>query len=111
VIQAVALAEFDGHSVTNAYGHLPLADLDPARPDVREGSGNDYWDHADYIVDEANARGLYIGMLPTWGVIGTTKSKMAGRSSIKPMRPFTENGLAGVTGTRASSGSWAAIGH
>src|SRR5689334_758046 len=37
VIQAVALAEFDGHMVANAYGHLPLLDLDPARPAVKEG--------------------------------------------------------------------------
>src|SRR5690606_28057225 len=27
----------------------------------------DYWDHVDYIVDQANARGLYIAMLPSWG--------------------------------------------
>src|SRR4051794_20024745 len=32
VIQAVAIAEFDGHSEPNAYGHLPLLDVDPARP-------------------------------------------------------------------------------
>ena len=29
VIQAVAIAEFDGHAVPNPYGHLPLIDLDP----------------------------------------------------------------------------------
>src|SRR3954453_22576696 len=37
VIQAVAVAEFDGHSVPNAYGHLPFVDLDPARPAVKDG--------------------------------------------------------------------------
>ena len=67
VIQAVALAEFDGHTVTNAYGHVPLMDLDPARPAVKDGATNDYWDHVDYIVNEAEARGLYVGLLPTWG--------------------------------------------
>src|SRR5687767_3952446 len=36
VIQAVALAELDGHSDPNAYGHLPFRDLDPARPDVKD---------------------------------------------------------------------------
>lgn len=30
VIQAVALAEFDGLQTPNAYGELPLTDLDPA---------------------------------------------------------------------------------
>jgi hypothetical protein len=67
VIQAVAIAELDGHTVPNAYGHLPLTDLDPARPATRDGPGNDYWDHVDFIVDRANALGLTIGFLPTWG--------------------------------------------
>lgn len=67
VIQAVAIAELDGHTVPNAYGHLPLIDVDPAHPAVREGPDNDYWDHVDAIVDQANALGLSIGFLPTWG--------------------------------------------
>lgn len=67
VIQAVALAEINGHSDPNPYGHLPLIDQDPARPAVQDGPNNDYWDQVDYIVDKANALGLYIGFLPTWG--------------------------------------------
>ena len=67
VIQAVAIAELDGHIVPNAYGYLPLTDLDPARPAVAEGPANDYWDHVDYIVNKANQLGLFIGLLPTWG--------------------------------------------
>ncbi|MEA5127632.1 MAG: glycoside hydrolase family 140 protein [Proteiniphilum sp.] len=67
VIQAVALAELDGHTVPNPYGYLPLDDLDPAQPAVREGADNDYWDHVDYIIDKANELGMYIGFLPTWG--------------------------------------------
>jgi hypothetical protein len=67
VIQAVALAEVDGHTVTNAYGHLPLVDLDPARPAVKDGPANDYWDHVDYIANQAASLGLYLGFLPTWG--------------------------------------------
>ncbi len=67
VIQAVALAEVDGHRDPNPYGHVPLIDLDPARPAVNDGPNNDYWDHVDYIVDKANSLRLYIGFLPTWG--------------------------------------------
>src|SRR6516225_2501952 len=67
VIQAVAIAEFDGHTVPNAYGHLPLTNLDPARQAVKDGPQDDYWDHADYVIDRANANGLYVGFLPTWG--------------------------------------------
>ena len=61
VIQAVAIAEFDGLTEPNAYGHLPLSDLDPARPDAA------YWEHVDYVVRRANEMGLIIGFLPTWG--------------------------------------------
>lgn len=67
VIQAVAIAELDGISAENAYGHLPFQNQDPAIPAVADGSNNDYWDHVDFIVNEANKSGLTIGMLPTWG--------------------------------------------
>ncbi|HAK97462.1 MAG TPA: hypothetical protein DCM87_21355 [Planctomycetes bacterium] len=67
VIQAVALAELDGHTDPNPYGHLPLVDLDPAKPAVKDGPANDYWDHVDYIVAKAEVLGLFIGFLPTWG--------------------------------------------
>ncbi|MDQ8203384.1 DUF4038 domain-containing protein [Pelagicoccus sp. SDUM812003] len=61
VVQAVVLAELNGLRVPNAYGDLPLHDLDPTRPNEA------YFQHVDFIVDEAEKRGLYIGMLPTWG--------------------------------------------
>lgn len=67
VIQSVALAELDGLNDPNAYGHRPLIDNDPTRPDVKDGPNNDYWDHVDFIVSKANSLGLYIGFLPTWG--------------------------------------------
>ena len=66
-IQAVAIAELDGISTPNAYGHLPFIQENPIRPDVKEGPANDYWDHVDYIVRKANQLGLYVAMLPTWG--------------------------------------------
>lgn len=67
VIQAVALSEVEGVDVPNAYGHKPLVDRNPARPATKEGDNNDYWDHVDYIVQQANAKGMYVGLLPTWG--------------------------------------------
>jgi hypothetical protein len=67
IIQAVALAEFDGLNAPNAYGHRPLLNNDPATPDVRDGADNDYWDDVDFIVNRAGALGLYVGFLPTWG--------------------------------------------
>ena len=61
IIQAVVLAELKGLSQPNAYGHLPLTNQDPAQPN------ESYFRHVDFIVDAAEARGLFIGMLPTWG--------------------------------------------
>lgn len=67
VIQAVALAELDGLHAPNAYGHKPLIENDPTKPDVKEGPANDYWDHVDYVVRKANSMGMVVGFLPTWG--------------------------------------------
>lgn len=67
VIQAVALAEINGLNDPNAYGHKPLINEDPTKPDVKDGPENDYWDHVDYCVKKANSLGMYIGLLPTWG--------------------------------------------
>jgi hypothetical protein len=73
VIQAVALAELEGIDDPNPYGDLPLVDRDPTRPAVTPGSGPanadeyDYWDHVEFVIDEANQRGIHIGLLPTWG--------------------------------------------
>ena len=61
VIQAVALAEFDGLQVPNSYGELPLINNDPTQPNEA------YFKHVDYIIDKADELGLAIGFLPTWG--------------------------------------------
>jgi hypothetical protein len=61
VIQAVVLAELDGLNTPNPYGHTPLIDNDPARPN------EDYFRHVDHIVQRAEDLGIFIGMLPTWG--------------------------------------------
>jgi hypothetical protein len=61
VIQAVVLAELNGLRDPNPYGHLPLIDEDPAKPN------EEYFKHVDYIVNKAEELGLYIAMLPTWG--------------------------------------------
>ncbi len=61
VIQAVALAEFDGLNTPNPYGDRPLLDNDPSKP-------NDaYFRHVDFILKIAEQKGLFIGLLPTWG--------------------------------------------
>ncbi len=61
VIQAVALAELNGTTTPNAYGEVAIFDNDLSRINER------YFDHVEWIINEATARGLYVAFLPTWG--------------------------------------------
>ncbi len=61
IVQAVALAEFDGLKEKNSYGEVPLLNNDPTQPNEA------YFKHVDFIIDKANEIGINIGFLPTWG--------------------------------------------
>lgn len=61
VIQAVALAEIDGLNTPNSYGEKPLIDNNPATPNEK------YFEHVDYVIDQADLLGIYVALLPTWG--------------------------------------------
>ena len=70
VIQTMVLhAEGD----RNAYGAPALVDGDPARPAVTPGADPDkpgeydYWDHVDWVLEMAAAKGIYLAMVPSWG--------------------------------------------
>lgn len=68
-IQSVALAEFEGVTVPNAHGRLPLlftdGTPDPTKPDT-DGEYS-YWDHVDFVVETAAKYNMFIVLLPTWG--------------------------------------------
>lgn len=61
VIQAVILAELDGLKTPNAYGDVPLTDTNILTPNEK------YYKWVDKVIKMAEAKGLYIGLLPTWG--------------------------------------------
>ena len=61
VIQAVMLAEFDGLTKPNQYGELPLAGLDPTKPNEK------YFELVDWTVQQAMKKNMFMGLLPTWG--------------------------------------------
>ncbi|MEJ7828511.1 MAG: glycoside hydrolase family 140 protein, partial [Segetibacter sp.] len=73
VIQTVALAEENGIRQPNRYEDLPLINEDPTKLATTPGADPnnkeqyDYWDHVDFIINKAAEKGLYIGLLPTWG--------------------------------------------
>lgn len=61
VVQCVILGELDGLETPNREGHLPLHALDPARPNEA------FFSLVDHVVERADALGLYVALLPTWG--------------------------------------------
>src|SRR5690606_32913459 len=50
-----------GLHTPNAFGHTPLKDDDPTQPN------EDYFKDVDEFIKLAATKGLYIGLLPTWG--------------------------------------------
>lgn len=73
VLQVVALAEFNGIREANRYGDYPLNNEDPTQLLITPGADPanvyqyDYWDHVDYAIDYAATKGIFVGLLPTWG--------------------------------------------
>jgi len=61
VIQAVVLAELDGLNTPNAEGNKPLINNNPLTPNEK------YFEHVDWVIKKAEEKGIFIGVLPTWG--------------------------------------------
>jgi hypothetical protein len=61
VIQAVILAELDGLNTPNRNGDRPLINNDPTRPNEA------YFVYVDSLIRLAATKGMFIGLLPTWG--------------------------------------------
>lgn len=61
VIQAVILAELDGLNTPNANGETPFLSKDI------KFINEEYFKWVDKVIRMAEKKGLYIGLLPTWG--------------------------------------------
>lgn len=68
-----------GFSITdkNAYGVVAFKQNDFNQPN------EDYWKHADYIIDNAESSGLYMALLPAWArsYIEESKAEAEGEKS------------------------------
>lgn len=60
VIFSVVLDELDGLNTPNAYGHKPLLNNDPSKPN------EEYFKLIDEVIDIAYKKGMFFGVLPTW---------------------------------------------
>ena len=71
VVQVMVL--HDMNNTKNVYGDSALINEDASRPKVTPGNdyknadAYDYWDHVDFILDEAAKRSIYMAMVPVWG--------------------------------------------
>lgn len=71
VIQAMLIHEFK--LTVNAYGDSAIHHFNVAKPAITPGNGPnnpeqyDYWDHVDFVIDEAAKRGIYMAVVPVWG--------------------------------------------
>jgi hypothetical protein len=61
VIQAVILAELDGLNTPDRNGDKPLINNDPLKPNEA------YFAFVDSVIRLAESKGIFIGLLPTWG--------------------------------------------
>jgi hypothetical protein len=70
VIQVMVLHDVNDK---NVYGAPALKNSDPSAPattpgnDFKDAIAYDYWDHVDFIIDEAAQRGIYMALVPVWG--------------------------------------------
>ncbi len=70
VVQVMVLHDVN---IKNAYGDYALKNADVSMPDVTPGNNfndtvaYDYWDHAEFIIDEAGKRGIYVALVAVWG--------------------------------------------
>ncbi|HSC55041.1 MAG TPA: glycoside hydrolase family 140 protein [Phnomibacter sp.] len=71
VVQVMVL--HDMNNTKNVYGDNALINEDASKPNTTPGNNfadaaqYDYWDHVDFIVQEAAKRGIYMAMVPVWG--------------------------------------------
>lgn len=71
VIQVMVLHDVK-HAV-NRYGDSALVNNDVSHPRTTAGNAfndslqYDFWDHVDFVIDEAAKRGIYMALVPVWG--------------------------------------------
>jgi hypothetical protein len=57
----------------NAYDHYPFKTINGSyvgikKEDVFKEFNEDYWEHIDFIIDQAKQNGLYVAFLPAWNM-------------------------------------------
>lgn len=93
VIQVMVL--HDVRKAVNVYGDSALINKDAGNPRTTTGNNPDdaqqydFWDHVDYVVDQAAQRGIYMALVPVWGT--NVKSGWVSTSAAKKYATFLAN--------------------
>ena len=82
VIQCVVV-----HSLplANAYGDSAFVDSDISRPVVTPGNlpsdphQYDFWDHIDFVIDQAAKNGIRLALIPIWGSVAIRATNTEGK--------------------------------
>ncbi len=93
VIQVMVL--HDVKLGVNAYGDSALINHDGSRLKTTPGNSfadteqYDFWDHADFVIKEAERRGIYMALVPVWG--GNVKDGLVNEKQGKVLATFLAN--------------------
>ena len=84
----VQIQVVNGVPAYNIYGKLSMPKgFDFSTIDPEEGYG--YWQHMDFIIDQAAANGIYVGMVCIWG--GLVKAGLMNEAQAKAYGTFLAN--------------------
>jgi Protein of unknown function (DUF4038)/Putative collagen-binding domain of a collagenase len=81
-----AVNRYGDSAITNNNAATPITTPgnDPSKPDEY-----DFWDHADFVIDAAAERGLYMALVPVWGT--NVKNGWVSREQAKTYASFLAN--------------------
>ena len=61
VIQSVLISEMDGLRIPNAYGQLPLQEMNTEKPNAA------YFEFVEKIIELAGSKDIWLALVPVWG--------------------------------------------
>lgn len=85
VVQAMVLHTLEAK---NVYGASALQGADISQPLITSGDAfgdngaYDFWDHVDFVVKEAEKRGIYMALVPVWGSAAKNEKVTPGRAAV-----------------------------
>lgn len=93
VIQVMVL--HDLKNTKNFYGDEAMVNSDVSKALITPGKnyansdGYDYWDHVEWVIDEAAKRNIFLALVPVWG--SNVKADLVSESQAKAYAEFLAN--------------------